>query len=171
MRQPPGEEAASKDRLASLVLGMAREALAGDYDGERGRTMNLQWAKGWLREFTPEGIAKTMSMYADQVDFEDVTLEHKESTAAGIQKFFTGFSRGPSQHRFEVTHWAGDDNGGAMEWTWHSKHETEIFGVPAKGKETTVRGISYIGLRNGKIVAERDYWDCATLLRQLGALK
>jgi steroid delta-isomerase-like uncharacterized protein len=133
--------------------------------------MNLQWAKGWLREFTPEGIAKTMSMYADQVDFEDVTLGHKESTAAGIQKFFTGFSRGPSQHRFEVTQWAGDDSGGAMEWTWHSKHETEIFGVPAKGKETTVRGISYIGLRNGKIIAERDYWDCATLLRQLGALK
>src|SRR5215470_19301474 len=100
----------------------------------RGCTMNLQWAKRWLQEFTPEGIAKTMSMYAEEVDFEDVTLGHRESTAAGIQKFFTGFSKGPSQHRFEVTHWAGDDKGGAMEWTWHSKHETEIFGVQAKGK-------------------------------------
>jgi steroid delta-isomerase-like uncharacterized protein len=128
--------------------------------------MNLQWAKGWLREFTPEGIAKTMSMYADQVDFEDVTLGHKESTSAGIQKFFTGFARGPSEHRFEVTYWAGDNKGGAMEWTWHSKHETDIFGVQAKGKQTTVRGISYLELRDGKIVVERDYWDCATLLRQ-----
>ncbi len=133
--------------------------------------MNLQWAKSWLAEFTPAGIEKTMSLYADKVDFEDVTLGHKESSAAGVKKFFTGFAEGASRHRFEVTNYAGDAKSGAMEWTWHCKHEEDIFGVPAKGKQTTVRGISYIGLENGKIVAERDYWDCATLLRQLGALK
>jgi steroid delta-isomerase-like uncharacterized protein len=133
--------------------------------------MNLQWAKGWLAEFTPAGIEKTMSLYADKVDFEDVTLGHKESTAAGVKQFFSGFSQSASRHRFEVTNYAGDAKSGAMEWTWHCNHEEDIFGVPAKGKQTTVRGISYVALQNGKIVAERDYWDCATLLRQLGALK
>jgi len=57
------------------------------------------------------------------------------------------------------------------EWTWHCDHEVDILGVPAKGKRTMVRGISYVALQNGEIVAERDYWDAATLLRQLGALK
>lgn len=133
--------------------------------------MNLQWAKGWLTEFTPAGIEKTMSMYANEVDYEDVTLGHKESTAAGVQKFLTNFTQSGSQHRFVVTNWAGDEKGGAMEWTWYCEHEADILGVPAKGKQTTVRGICYIGLRAGKIITERAYWDCATLLRQLGALK
>lgn len=134
--------------------------------------MNLQWAKGWLPEFTPAGIAKTMKeMYANDVDFEDVTIGHKASTAAGIQAFFTEFASGKSRHRFVVTNYAGDSSGGAMEWTWTGDHEEDILGAPAKGKQTTVRGISYVKLRDGKIVAERDYWDAATLLRQLGALK
>jgi hypothetical protein len=95
--------------------------------------MNLQWAKGWLSQFTPAGIEKTMSMYGDQVDFEDVTLGHKEKTAAGVKQFFTGFAQSGSRHRFEVTHYAGSDTSGAIEWTWHCDHEVDILGVPAKG--------------------------------------
>ncbi len=133
--------------------------------------MNLEWAKQWLRDFTPAGIEETMPMYAKEVDFEDVTLDHKESTSDGVQTFLTSFTKSGSHHRFVVTSWVGDERGGAMEWTWYCNHEADILGVPAKGKQTIVRGISYIGLRDGKIVVERDYWDCATLLRQLGALQ
>jgi steroid delta-isomerase-like uncharacterized protein len=158
---PPGSRPFEAGAIGVL------DAEAGKEDG----TMNLQWARGWLAEFTPAGIEKTMAMYADAVDFEDVTLGHKAATAAGVREFFTSFAKGASQHRFEVTNWAGNESGGAMEWTWTGKHEEDILGVSAKGKQTKVRGISYVGLRNGKIVAERDYWDAATLLRQLGALK
>ena len=135
--------------------------------------MNLEWAKGWLPDFTPAGIEKTMkSMYpTDAVDFEDVTLGHKASTAAGVQAFFTQFAKGKTRHRFVVTNYVGDAKSGAMEWTWTADHEEDILGVAAKGKQTTVRGISWLKLENGKIVAERDYWDLATILRQLGALK
>ena len=47
---------------------------------------------------------------------------------------------------------------GAIEWTWHCDHEVDILGVAAKGKRTMMRGISYVALQSGKIVAERDYW-------------
>ena len=57
-----------------------------------------------------------------------------------------------------------------MEWTWTADHVDDFLGMPANGKKTEVRGISYIRLENGRIVEERDYWDLATLLRQLGAL-
>ena len=60
---------------------------------------------------------------------------------------------------------------GAIEWTWHRDHEVDNLGVAAKGERTMVRGISYVALQNGEIVAERDYWDAATLLRQLGTPK
>ena len=135
--------------------------------------MDMQkWAKGWLSEFTPAGIQKTLdTMYADKVSFEDVVVPHKASTAKGIGEFFTSFASGNTKHRFVVTNYAGDEKSGAMEWTWYADHVDDIFGAPAKGKKTEVRGISYLRLENGRIVEERDYWDCATLLRQLGVLK
>jgi steroid delta-isomerase-like uncharacterized protein len=137
-----------------------------------GESMDMQrWAKGWLTEFTPAGIQRTLdAMYAAVVDFEDVTIGHKASTAKGVGEFFTSFTTGKSRHRFVVTRYAGDETSGAMEWTWYCDHVDDILGVPANGKKTEVRGISYVRMENGRIVEERDYWDCATLLRQLGAL-
>ena len=134
--------------------------------------MDMQkWAKGWLVDFTPAGIQKTLeTMYADKVDFEDVVVPHKASTAKGIGEFFGPFASGNTKHRFVVTKYAGDEKSGAMEWTWYADHVDDFLGVPAKGKKTEVRGISYLRLENGRIVEERDYWDLATLLRQLGAL-
>ena len=134
--------------------------------------MNLQWAKGWFPDFTPPGIEKCLrEMFAPDVDFEDVPLAHKASTTAGIAAFFNQFAGGKSRHRFEVTNYAGDSNSGAIEWTWVCDHEDDIMGVPSKGKRTTVKGISYVKIRDGRIIAERDYWDAATLMRQLGAIK
>ena len=134
--------------------------------------MNLEWAKQWLPDFMPAGIEKTMrAMYASDVDFEDVVIGHKASTPAGIAAFFNQFASGKTKHKFVVTNYAGDSSGGAMEWTWTADHEDDFLGISCKGKQTVVRGISYLRLRDGKIVAERDYWDLATVLKQLGALK
>jgi steroid delta-isomerase-like uncharacterized protein len=134
--------------------------------------MDMQkWAKGWLSDFTPAGIQRTIdTMYADKVHFEDVVIGHKASTSKGIGEFFSSFASGKTKHRFVVTKYAGDESSGAMEWTWYADHVDDIMGVAANGKKTEVRGISYIRLENGRIVEERDYWDAATLMRQLGAL-
>ena len=134
--------------------------------------MDMQkWAKGWLTEFTPEGIQKTLdAMYAEKCDFEDVPLAAKASTAKGVGEFFTKFAKGKTKHRFVVTKYVGDEKAGAMEWVWYADHGEDILGVAATGKKTEVRGISYVRMENGRIVEERDYWDLGTILRQLGAL-
>jgi steroid delta-isomerase-like uncharacterized protein len=54
---------------------------------------------------------------------------------------------------------------------WRAKHGMDLMGAPAKGKETNVRGVSVFLFEKGKIAEERDYWDAATLLKQIGALK
>lgn len=135
--------------------------------------MDMQkWAKDWLVEFTPAGIRRTLDqMYADRVDFEDVVVGHRAGTAQGVGDFFASFAAGKTRHRFVVTGYFGDERSGAIEWTWHAEHVDDIFGVVANGKKTEVRGLSSVRLEDGRIVEERDYWDRATLLRQLGALE
>jgi steroid delta-isomerase-like uncharacterized protein len=134
--------------------------------------MNLLWAKGWLADLTPSGIDETMARYyADDVHFEDVALGSKHYSATALRTAFGRFAASDSHHRMEVTNYSGDDEFGAIEWTWHCEHETDVFGIPARGKRTAVRGVSLITLQDGKIVAERDYWNVASLMQQLGALK
>ena len=135
--------------------------------------MDMQkWAKGWLTEFTPAGIQATLdTMYAEDCDFEDVVIGYKTSKAKGVGDFFASFASGKTKHQFVVTKYAGDEKSGAMEWVWYADHVEDILGVQANGKKTEVRGISYVRMESGRIVEERDYWDCATLLKQLGALK
>ena len=133
--------------------------------------MNLAWAKEWMNSFTG-GLDKLMDMYADDVQFEDITFAHKEKGKENLRKFFGGMAD-PSagEHVFTVTAYSGSPDGGAVEWDWRAKHAGKFLGVDAKGKETTVKGVSVLTFKNGKVASQHDYWDAGTALRQLGAIK
>jgi steroid delta-isomerase-like uncharacterized protein len=47
-------------------------------------------------------------------------------------------------------------------------HTGEMPGMPATGKRFEVRGASTFEFRDAKILRCSDYWDMATLLKQLG---
>jgi hypothetical protein len=55
-----------------------------------------------------------------------------------------------------------------VEWTWRVRHHGSAFGIDVEGKETVLAGTSVIQCREGLIVRQYDYWDLATMLRQLG---
>jgi steroid delta-isomerase-like uncharacterized protein len=133
--------------------------------------VNIAWAKDWMSKFNAAGLEQLASMYAERVDFEDVTLAHKAGSREELKSFFGGFFTGAGEHSFVVKSYTGSADGGAVQWTWHAKHGSDLMGVPAKGKETQVDGVSVLSFEGGKIVSQRDFWDAATLLRQLGALK
>jgi steroid delta-isomerase-like uncharacterized protein len=43
-------------------------------------------------------------------------------------------------------------------------------GIPATGKQFSVRGVSILELEDGKIRRCSDYWDMAEFLKQLGVM-
>jgi len=134
--------------------------------------MNLAWAKEWMANFNGSGLEKTMAMYADDVQFEDCTLGHKENSRAALTKFFGGFfTPDMGEHDFVVTGYTGNADAGAAEWTWRSKHGAEFMGIPAAGKSTETRGVSILTFRKGLVASQHDYWDMGAILRQLGAVK
>jgi steroid delta-isomerase-like uncharacterized protein len=130
--------------------------------------MNSSWAKEWINNL---GTGKLLAMYADDVKFEDVILAHKASSKTELIALFVSMG-GPDagQNSFSFDSYSGDSNGGAIEWTWNLKHGRDFLGVPAAGKETTVRGVALMTFKDDKIASQRDYWDAASALRQLGIL-
>ena len=131
--------------------------------------MNNDWAKKWIGNL---GTGKLLAMYADDVEFEDVVADHKASGKDELIAFFMS-QGGPDagEHTFTFERYSGDASGGAIEWTWHLKHGRDFLGIPAAGKETTVKGVAILTFRDGLITSHRDYWDAVSAVKQLGALE
>lgn len=58
----------------------------------------------------------------------------------------------------------------SCEWRLTGTQTGDFPGIPATGNSFEVRGASIIECADGKVVASRDYWNVADLLRQVGLL-
>jgi steroid delta-isomerase-like uncharacterized protein len=102
--------------------------------------------------------------------YEDVTFAVVCHGAAETRGFFEGaYSAFPDIH-FTLTSAATNTEWTALEWTMTGTHQGDLPGLPATGKPFSVRGSTIFEIAVGKICAVRDYWDLATLLRQVGLM-
>ena len=76
--------------------------------------------------------------------------------------------------------WSGDtlagidhdyDEWGVMNWVWKAKHNMDFLELPAKGKTTHTRGITFHMYKERKVVREFTYWNFRDVAIQLGAFK
>jgi steroid delta-isomerase-like uncharacterized protein len=57
-----------------------------------------------------------------------------------------------------------------LRWRCEMTHTGEFMGTAASGKKATVRGISIMRFKDGKVVEAWDNWDQLGLLTQIGAV-
>jgi len=113
-----------------------------------------------------------MELYAEDARFEDITLSQAVRGRPALREFFGDFMN-PAKRRnaFTLIGYSGDADCGAIEWTWTAAHSAPLFDLPAKGKETCVRGVTVVRFEAGKILEQRDYWDARTVMQQLRAAR
>jgi steroid delta-isomerase-like uncharacterized protein len=122
------------------------------------------WASG-----DAEAILVT---YTDDVVFEEVpfnlVVRGQDALRAHLENLYAAFP----DIRFTATgaaFVAGEQ--AAVEWTATGTYTGQIEGMPpGAGQTVTFRGVSILELAGGKIRVEREYYDAASLLAQLGAL-
>jgi steroid delta-isomerase-like uncharacterized protein len=137
--------------------------------------MNFAWAHIWIKTFA-ESADKVVELYADPFLFEDLLLGQqitdKEELCRAFKVFENTDPPGPAgTNVFDILRYTGDAQHGVIEWIWRGRHVSDFLGVPAAGRETVVRGMTFHTYENGKIVREATFWDAVTALQQLGALK
>jgi steroid delta-isomerase-like uncharacterized protein len=57
-----------------------------------------------------------------------------------------------------------------VEWTLIGRHVEDLPGLPARGEDIELAGVSVYDVADGLIREERVYWDAATVLAAAGAL-
>ncbi|MGE3390928.1 MAG: hypothetical protein AB7O21_13055 [Gammaproteobacteria bacterium] len=57
-----------------------------------------------------------------------------------------------------------------MNWIWKAKHNMDFLGLPATGKTTHTRGITFHLYRDRKVVREYTFWNFRSVAIQLGVM-
>lgn len=90
-------------------------------------------------------------------------------TRDGWKQVFEGFVAGaPGYHVVEDLVAEGDMVAGRI--TAYGRHEGDLFGIPATGREIEVSGMAMWRIRDGRIVEHWHETDQLGLMRQLGVV-
>jgi steroid delta-isomerase-like uncharacterized protein len=107
----------------------------------------------------------------DTVDFEDVTmgvaLKGRPQVEAFVAQLGETFS---SDYHFTLVTELLTESFVGAEWIISWTHDPSSPDLAATGKPFTIRGATIARLQDGKITYNRDYWDMASFLAQVGAL-
>lgn len=109
---------------------------------------------------------KVASLYADDVIYEDVAFGLTARGHAEMRKMAAGFFASVPDLKLEVVRHTSMGDRGSVEWVFSG---TDV-GLYKTGKKFSVRGASVYELRGGKLASNRDYYDSASIMRQVGVL-
>ena len=114
----------------------------------------------------PAAVARYM---ADDAIYEDIALGRVLHGPSEIAAFVEEATRASSDFRFEEVSLFSAGSDYANEWIMTGTNDREVQGVPATGRSFRVRGASVGKLdASGRIVENRDYYNLAEMLAQLG---
>jgi steroid delta-isomerase-like uncharacterized protein len=126
----------------------------------------------FVTTWSSHDMDRVLPLYTADCTYEDVTLgaiNHGKDELRGFGKLFiSGFP----DVTFELASQFVAVNGSwaAGEWMMTGTHRGDLPGLPATGKPISIRGVSILELLDNKIRRCSDYWDMATLLKQIGLM-
>ena len=117
-------------------------------------------------------VEKLVALVTDDVVLEDVpfvpfgmVMKGKD----GVGQGYAGFIEATSDFKIELKSLVTNDRSFAYEWVLTAPQKGDLPGIPASGRHFSIRGCSFGEFENGKLKGRRDYWDYASLAKQLSA--
>jgi steroid delta-isomerase-like uncharacterized protein len=131
--------------------------------------------RSWLWEYLDAWNAHdgdaVVSWMTDDAVYEDVALGQMHKGKEAIRTFVNDMeSNLSSDYRFEAVSEQSTDTAYHTEWRLCGTHDRDGGGLPATNKQFEIRGVSVGTLQDGKIKTNRDYWNMADFLAQIGIL-
>lgn len=143
---------------ALAITGATRARAAGDPDAGVAEKLIAAW-----NSHDPE---KMLPLFTDDVFYEDVAFGEVSHGQAELRKFAASEFEGVPDLELKLLHANVQGGHGAIEWSFSGTDK----GVYKTGKKFTVRGVSVIEVRKGKIARCQDFYDVAAIMRQVGVL-
>jgi steroid delta-isomerase-like uncharacterized protein len=157
----------TKRVLAGIVLltTLVLPAIAAS-DGKSKTDPGTALAEKWIAAWNSHDPDKILSLFTGDIVYEDVAFGEVSHGSAELRKFAASEFEGVPDLELKLLR-ANIHNGhGTIEWMFSGTDK----GVYKTGKKFSVRGVSVIDMRDGKISRNLDFYDVATIMRRVGIL-
>jgi len=148
--------------LATLVL----PAIAAPPDGKSKTDPGTALAEKWIAAWNSHNPDKMLPLFTNDIVYEDVAFGEVSHGSAELRKFFLSEIEGVPDLELKLERANIKGGHGTIQWTFSGTDK----GVFKTGKKFSVRGVSVIDMRDGKISRNLDFYDVATIMRQVGVL-
>jgi steroid delta-isomerase-like uncharacterized protein len=109
---------------------------------------------------------KVVTNYTEDVVYEDVAYGKVSHGRSELRKFAAGFFEAVSDLKLEAVSSSVHHGHGVAEWVLSGTDR----GLYKTGKKFSVRGASVFEMHGGKCSSNKDFYDLATIMRQVGVL-
>jgi steroid delta-isomerase-like uncharacterized protein len=157
----------SKYRVLMVVAAaFAMLAIVLSLDSKQAKADDLAVIDDWIAAWNSHNPDTVTALFTADAVVEDVTFGVVNRGTDEIRAFAQFAFAAVPDTKFELV--AGHLKGGlgTIEWVWSG---TDV-GIYETGKKFSVRGVTVLTVDGNKISRETDYWDLASVLRQLGLL-
>jgi steroid delta-isomerase-like uncharacterized protein len=150
--------------FALLAMAVVAAPAHGKSEADSGAVIAEKFAAGW-NSHSPD---KMVPLFTDDAVYEDVAYGEVNHGSAELHKFFVEELEGVPDLELKVVRANINikDGHGTIEWTFSGTDK----GIYKTGKKFSVRGVSVIDVRDGKISRSLDFYDSAGIMRQVGVL-
>ena len=154
-------------RVVIVVAALlALPAMAAQQKEKSSGGQESAFADKWIAAWNSHDPDKMLPLFTDDAVYEDVTFAEVSRGKTELRKFIVEENEGVPDLQLKLDHADIHGNHGTIEWTFSGTDK----GVYKTGKKFSVRGVSVIDLRGGKISRNIDFYDSATIMRQVGTL-
>src|SRR6476620_6843406 len=127
--------------------------------------------KAVISSFVEEVINQGQLKRADDlvaVDFLELDpLPGQQQGREGLKQVIGAFRAAFPDIHWEIEEMLGEGDKVFSRFTWHGTHSGEFFGVPATGRQISVKGMVVDRVVAGKMVESRILMDGLSMMRQL----
>jgi steroid delta-isomerase-like uncharacterized protein len=148
--------------VAALTLSTMAAPPEAKSAGERDSAVAEKLIAAW-NSHSPD---KMVPLFTDDIFYEDVAFGEISHGSAELRKFAASEFAGVPDLELKLVRASIHDGHGTVEWTF-SGTDKDVFKT---GKKFSVRGVSVIDVRDGKISRCQDFYDVSTIMRQVGVL-
>jgi steroid delta-isomerase-like uncharacterized protein len=129
---------------------------------DRGAAVAEKWIAAW-NSHNPD---KMLPVFTNDVFYEDVAYSEVSHGHAEFRKFAASEFEAVPDLELKLVRASVHNGHGTIEWSFSGTDK----GIYKTGKKFTVRGVSVIDVRHGKIARSLDFYDSGTIMRQVGVL-
>lgn len=131
--------------------------------------MSTEWIGRYLDAWNSHDGAQVAGFMAEDVTYEDLAQGGSYQGRDAVQAYVEATHDFSSDYRFVTVTTQSDGNAYAIEWEMLGTNTGAAGGVPPTNRAYRIRGVSVGRLdRQGHIILNRDYWNFADYLAQVG---